>query len=347
MKGYALLFLLVAAVLLLLPLPALPHAQATGTSPISTLPEEEDITPSTTSSKTSTTVTTANQSNNTTPITTFKVLSGDTVTELSCRDFLIRTLAFEMSPSYHAEALKAQAVAAYTYYGRRQRAQAANPDAALKGADFKTPLDVFPQEYTAEKLRAKWGDQYDAYYNKLCAAVDAVIGKHLLHNGEWIDACYFALSNGSTEAAKTVWGDEIPYLQAVASPGDRLAADYEKTVTFTPAEVKAALLKAEPTLTFDEPPSTWFGQSTATATGSVATLSVCEKSLAGTAIRTALGLRSASFTVTYQDEKFCFTTRGYGHGVGMSQYGADYLARQGYTWQEILQYYYTDVAIAG
>ena len=329
MKGYAVFLLSVACALMLLPLPALPKTQATVT-PLTSAPEQSEP-PSSDGGETQE--------------MTFKVLHGDTVTELPCREFLIRTLAFEMSPTYHAEALKAQAVAAYTYYGRRQRAQTANPDPALNGAHFKTPDDRFPQEYTVDKLRERWGDKFDTYYTTLCAAVDAVTGKVITHDGEWIDACYFAMSNGSTESAKVVWGAEVPYLQAVASPGDKLAAKYETTVTLTAEQMKTALIAADSALTLGDDPAAWFGEPTLSAAGTVASIPVGGKMLAGTAVRAALGLRSATFSVTFADGSFTLTVRGYGHGVGMSQVGANHLAQQGYTWQEILQYYYTGVTI--
>ncbi len=334
MKGYALSLLIVAIVLLLLPLPALPRAQAAVTTPA---PAQPSAAPTTTPSTTAPSQKPTEE--------TVKILVGDTVVSLSCRDFLIRTLAFEMSPDYHPEALKAQAVAAYTYYGRRQRAQAAKPDPTLKGAHFKAPDSTFPQEYTPEKLRARWGDKYDTYYAKLCAAADAVTGQYMVYGEEWIDACYFAISHGTTESAEAVWGADVPYLRSVASPGDKLASGYEKAVTLTPETVKAALLKADSTLVLGDDPAAWFGKPAITATGSVATLAVGGKDLRGTAVRAALSLRSTHFTVTFADGQFTFTTRGYGHGVGMSQYGADYLARQGYTWQEILRYYYTGITI--
>lgn len=330
MKGYAVFLLSVACLLMLLPLPALPKTQATVTPPVSS---PEQSAPST-------------SGNDTTEGMTFKILTGDTVTELSCRDFLIRTLAFEMSPTYHTEALKAQAVAAYTYYGRRQRAQTADPDQTLNGAHFKAPDDTFPQNYTVDKLRERWGDNFDSYYANLCAAVDAVTGKHITHNGEWIDACYFAMSNGSTESAKTVWGADVPYLQPVASPGDKLAANYETTTSLTAEQVRSALTAADSALTLGNDPAAWFGEPTLSAAGTVASIPVGDKTLAGTAVRAALDLRSATFTVAYADGNFTFTVRGYGHGVGMSQVGANHLAQQGYTWQEILQYYYTGVSIA-
>ncbi len=332
MKGYLLLLLIIAAILLLLPLPALSHTK-TPTAP----PNDSASTPSTPAE---------NAPTDNSDTTTFRILTGDTVITLTTREFLIRTLAFEMPAAYHTEALKAQAVAAYTYYSRRKDAAATTADPALKGADFRTPDASFPQEYTTDKLRDKWGAQFDSYYHKLCAAVDAVMGKCILYEGNKIDAAYFAISHGTTEPAEAVWGAPVPYLQSITSPGDKLAPGYEQSIKLSTDEVKAAITKTEPTITLGDKPEAWFGQPTNTAAGSVATIPVGDKTLAGTAVRAALGLRSACFSVTYTDGTFTFVTRGYGHGVGMSQYGADYLARQGYTWQEILHYYYTNVTIA-
>jgi stage II sporulation protein D len=329
MKGYAVFLLSVACLLMLLPIPALPKTQASVLPPASDPAQSEPT-----------------ASNDAVPqVASFKILNGDTIIELSCREFLIRTLAFEMSPTYHPEALKAQAVAAYTYYGRRQRTQAVNPDPTLKGADFKTPDPKFPQEYTVEKLRERWGDKFDTYYGYLATAVDAVTGRHITYNGEWIDACFCAMSNGSTESAEVVWSADVPYLQTVASPGDRLSQNYETTATITVEQVRSALMATDATLSLGEDPSKWFGEPTLSAAGTVASIPVGNKTLAGTAVRTALNLRSATFSIKYADGNFTFTVRGYGHGVGMSQVGANALAQQGYAWQEILTYYYTGVTI--
>lgn len=330
MKGYGLLFLLAAMLALLLPLSALPPEQ--GTSPDGT----------------GTTVTLPSSTTAVTPPPTgegvFRLLCGQEVVSLTEREFLIRTLAFEMSPDYHTEALKAQAVAAYTYYARRRAQQAQQADAALQGADFVTPDEKFPADYTAEALRQRWGSAYDNYYKKLCDAVDSVTGCTLQYEGALIDACYFSISNGSTESAATVWGADIPYLQAVASPGDRLAPEYRTTLALSADQVRAALA-AEPSVTLPADPAAWFGTPVLSAAGTVDTLAVGGTSLRGTRLRQLLGLRSATFTVAYDKEQFTFTVCGYGHGVGMSQYGADYLARQGYTFEEILTYYYKGVTL--
>lgn len=340
MKGYAVLAALMTLLLLLLPLPALPRqAQATQSSP---------------SSEPSTSTTTTTPAEQSPPETTkapeenkavFRILVGEDVVELEEREFLIRTLAFEMPTSYHPEALKAQAVAAYTYHARRREAQQKSADPALKGAHFASPDATFPGNYSPEALQKRWGEQYTANLNKLSSAVDAVLGKSIRHEGSLIDACYFAISSGTTEAAATLWGNAIPYLQPVASPGDTLSPNYESVVTFTPEELSTKL-KEKKLCSPTGDAVTWLGEATLSPSGTVTALPIAGQTLTGMALRDALALRSACFSVVYSEGLFRFTVRGYGHGVGMSQYGADYLARQGYTYEEILKYYYTGVTIA-
>ncbi len=326
MKGYAALFLTVAVLLLLFPLPALPRAASPTAPPAESAPPVESTAPAS-----------GEQS--------FRVLAGGEVVSLSEREFLIRTLAFEMPASYHTEALKAQVVAAYTYYGRQRQLHRENPDPTLKGADFATPDEKFPAQYDETALRQRWGNRYEPNYQKLCAAVDAVAGRYMTCGGEWIDACYFALSCGSTESAAVVWGNDLPYLQPVASPGDRLSPQFETAVSRTADEVKAALTQAFPQVALEGDPAEWLRDPVLSSAGTVATLTVGGQTVRGSAVRTALNLRSAAFTYTCRDGTFQFTVHGYGHGVGMSQYGADYLARQGYSYDEILRYYYTGITL--
>ncbi|MBQ3202573.1 MAG: stage II sporulation protein D [Clostridia bacterium] len=333
MKGYGWLMLVVAVLLLLLPLPAYSApAEKKTPSPSASADVPADTKP-------------LPPPNQELSGAVFRVLCGDQVVTLAEEDFLLRVLAMEMSPDNHEEALKAQAVATYTYYARRRQAQAAKADPALKGADFAAPNDTFPAAYTEEKLRERWGEKYEENQQKLTAVIQAVSGVTITHNGALIDACYHAISCGSTEAAVTVWGSDIPYLQAVASPGDRLAPTYASQVTHSKEDVKAILTAELPKLRLGEDPADWFGTPSLSDAGTVAEQPVGDSRLAGTRIRQLFGLRSAAFAITYADGTFTFSVKGYGHGVGMSQYGADYLARQGYTYDEILRYYYTDVTI--
>lgn len=335
MKGYGLILLILAALLLLFPLPALPRQTPTAAPPATS--------DATTTHRT--TVTTSQTAEETPSETVFRMLCGDTVATLPQREFLFRTLAMEMPAGYHEEALKAQAVAAYTYYHRRRLAQAEKPDPALKGADFVTPNDQFPQEYTEEKLRKRWGNKYDVYRAKINQALDEVEGQVITYKGQLIDACFHAISNGTTEAADVVWGADVPYLQAMASPGDRTAPGYQSERKLTPEEVKKALSDLDPVVKLPDNPADWFGKPTLSAAGTVETQPIGNQKLTGTKIRQLMGLRSAAFTITYQNDTFVFTVFGYGHGVGMSQYGADYLARQGYTYREILAHYYANTKI--
>ena len=331
MKGYGWFLITMAVLLMLIPLPALSVASDDGAPdpPTSTTIQSAPTAPSDTTEAEG----------------VLRVLCGEEVVTLSEEEFLIRTLAMEMGPSYHEEALKAQAVAAYTYYARRREAQAEKADPALMGADFVTPNAAFPDEYTEEKLRLRWGDQYDENRQKLAATVAAERGIALVHDGKLIDACYHAISNGSTESAEVVWGADIPYLQAVASPSDRLSAGYASEVTLSAEKVRELLATELPDAVLGEDPATWFGQPILSDGGTVAQQPIGDTQLAGTRVRQLFGLRSAAFAVTYAEGQFTFAVQGYGHGVGMSQYGADYLARQGYTYDEILRYYYTDVTI--
>ena len=194
-------------------------------------------------------------------------------------------------------------------------------------------------------LRSAWGENYDSHRKKLAEAVAAVRGITLTYDGKLIDACYHAISCGNTEAAATVWGADIPYLQTVASPGDRLSPTFASEVTLSVEETKTILTTELPGVTLDADPSAWFGTPILSDAGTVAQQPVGNTQLAGTRIRQLFGLRSAAFSVVYDGTDFTFSVKGYGHGVGMSQYGADYLARQGYSYDEILQHYYTGVTL--
>ena len=331
MKGYVTLLAAGAALLMLIPLPAYRQAPAAN----------EDTPPPTADN---TTVQQTEEEPTEEEQTVFKMLCGDEVATLTDRDFLIRTLAMEMPATYHEEALKAQAVAAYTYYHRRREAQRNNADPDLKGADFVTPNESFPQNYTEEKLRERWGDKYEEYYQKMADAVEAVWRQTITYDGKLIDACFHAMSNGQTETAEQVWGADVPYLQAAASPGDTEAGGYRSTAVFTADEVRE-ILKDEKGVTLSDDPADWFGKPTLSDSGTVATQKVGGKKLAGTRVRTLFGLRSASYTVAYEEDTFTFAVRGYGHGVGMSQNGANYLANEGYSYKEILTHYYAGVKV--
>ena len=336
MRGYGALLLTTALILLLLPLPSLGTAKPEETPPAS------DAAPAAapTAAK-ETTAAPADTAEGTEETFRVQSVASGEVTELSERDFLIGTLAAEMYPTYHPEALKAQAVAAYTYYGyERTHARAAGEE-----ADFSDVPSTFPGLYTKEGMKARFGDKFDEYYEKLCAAVDAVTGQRILYEGEPIMAVYHALSAEKTETAGTIWGKDLPYLRAVDSPGDALSPSYESVVTVSVTDFAEKVKERGATLSGEA--GEWIGEEvTRSPSGTVTAIKIGDTAFTGRQVREMFDLRSAVFTVVYRPESgFQFTVHGYGHGVGMSQYGADCLARQGKTYREILEYYYTGVTV--
>lgn len=256
----------------------------------------------------------------------------DTVTEMNTDDYIFGVVAAEMPALYDTEALKAQAVAAYTFACVKK---AENKD---KTYDLTTDPAIDQSFITREQAREKWGDKADEYISKTESAVKSVKNYMITYGGKPILAVYHAISSGRTESCKDVWGKDIPYLTPVSSQGDKLAPSYQTKAEFTEEEIKQKLSDATE---FNGNADTWFTDFSRTASGSVKTLKLCGKEVTGAKIRAALNLRSADFEVAYNSGKFTFTVHGYGHGVGMSQYGAGYMAKQGSDFKEILAHYYT------
>lgn len=263
------------------------------------------------------------------------------VQQVPRRDYLIGAVAAEMPLSWPDEALKAQAVAAHSYVLYcRDHATAAN--GAWLSAD-----PARRQGYLTDAvLHSYWGTRYDANYIRLSALVDSVLTQVLCYEGAPAGTSYFAISNGRTEASENVWGTALPYLVSVDSSTDLAADHYEYALTISAQQTAQQL--AALGLTADlAAPEQWFGTPEYTAAGYVAALPVCGQRITGTALRQALGLRSTCFTVRYESGAFCFTTKGYGHGVGLSQWGAKALAEQGQNFADILAHYYPGTSLSG
>lgn len=262
------------------------------------------------------------------------------VQQVPRRDYLIGAVAAEMPLSWPDEALKAQAVAAHSYVLYcRDHATAAN--GAWLSAD-----PARRQGYLTDAvLHSYWGTRYDANYIRLSALVDSVLTQVLCYEGAPAGTSYFAISNGRTEASENVWGTALPYLVSVDSSTDLAADHYEYALTLSAQQTAQQL--AALGLTADlAAPEQWFGTPEYTAAGYVAALPVCGQRITGTALRQALGLRSTCFTVRYESGAFCFTTKGYGHGVGLSQWGAKALAEQGQNFADILAHYYPGTSLS-
>ena len=180
-------------------------------------------------------------------------------------------------------------------------------------------------------------------FNKIL--MDEVLPYVLESGGSPIVAAFCSMSAGKTESAENVWGASVPYLVSVDSSADTTAPRYLETADFTAQELQTQLAGLLPDADWDTAPADWFRIVNTTDAGTVLTLTVCGQTCTGQEVRDALALRSAAFTVAYADGKFTFTTRGFGHGVGMSQYGANAMAKDGADWREILMHYYPKTEI--
>ncbi len=266
----------------------------------------------------------------------FKVLKDGKITEFQRADYIFGVVAAEMPALYHEEALKAQAVASYTFATvKRQQ------NSALE-YDITSDHTVDQSFITEEEAKEKWGDKAEEYIAKIKKAVADTEGELICYNGEPITAFYHAISGGKTEEPQNVWGKELPYLKSKVSEGDTLAKNYISEVSFTADEL-ARQLGSEVKLSGE--PEDYFGAVTHTASGTVSQIELCGKTYSGFKIQSLLSLRSANFEVKYADEKFTFTVKGAGHGVGMSQNGANFMANEGSDYKEILTYYYSGCSV--
>lgn len=279
---------------------------------------------------------------------TFKILDKNTgeITEVSDRDFCIGAVAAEMTPDSEKEALKAQCVAAYTCYCKKRDEQRAEPDDSLNGADFSADLQNKDIYISKERMKKDSGELFEDSYNKIAEAVDEVMGEVITYDGELIVCTYFAISSGATESCKDVFGGDVSYLVPVASPYDTSAPGYISNKEISVKEFKKIIKDEFPKAKLGDNAKDWVGKAERTASGMVKKIDIGGVELSGTEIRSAFGLRSADFDIEIKDDNVKFTVRGYGHGVGMSQYGANCMAQQGADYKEILQHYYpgTDIS---
>lgn len=271
-----------------------------------------------------------------------RVLDGEEVLEMDLGTYLVGVLRAEMPASFELEALKAQAVAARTYTLYKLQSGGNHGEAADICTDH-----ACCQAYAGEAAaRAGWGDRAGAYEAKVEAAVRETNGEAVLYGGVPILAVFHSSSAGLTRAAGEVWLNDLPYLQAVSSPepGERIP-NYYSRVELTAEELRAKLQAAFPEADLSGGMETWLGEPSADGAGSVDTLKVGGVTAKGTQVRSALGLRSACFTWEVQEGKMAFFVTGYGHGVGLSQYGASAMAAAGADYREILRHYYTGVTV--
>lgn len=257
------------------------------------------------------------------------VLWPDGVVEQMDMDaYLTGVVLAEMPAFFESEALKAQAVAARTYARKASVTGGKHGDGSVCTDYTCCQAYQSPEEYLE-----KGGTRDDI--QKVRSAVLDTTGYVLTYNGELIEAVYFSCSGGKTEDAVAVWGTDYPYLRSTDSPGEENAAFYSETKVFTPKEFEDAL-----GIVLSTEPAQWLGEVTRTAGDGVDTMEIGGVKYSGVELRAALGLRSTAFTITVQDNEIRIVTYGYGHRVGMSQYGADAMAAAGSDFRQILSHYY-------
>lgn len=271
-----------------------------------------------------------------------RVLDGEAVLEMDLGTYLAGVVRAEMPAAFEMEALKAQAVAARTYTLYKLQSGGNHGETA----DVCTDHACCQAYLNAEAARANWGDRAAAYEAKVESAVRETDGEAILYGGVPILAVFHSSSAGRTRAAGEVWVNDLPYLRPVDSPepGDRIP-NYYSRVEFPSEELKAKLLAAFPEADLSGSMEDWLKDPAADSAGNVGTVSVGGVAAKGTQVRAALGLRSACFTWEAQEGGMAFFVTGYGHGVGLSQYGASAMAAAGADYREILTHYYTGVTV--
>ena len=257
---------------------------------------------------------------------TIKNQEEGTIETLDLEEYIIGVVAGEMPASFEDEALKAQAIAARSYALNKIKST---------NKEYDLLTDITNQVYiTKEEMQEKWQEEYEKYYDKIKKAVEDTKNLVMMYDGEVISAYYFAMSNGKTEDVSLVFGENIDYLVSVDSSRDENVKNFmvtneiEKEEFCEKLDISCEEIKIE--------------EIKRTDSNRVDTIKINGKEYKGTKIRALLNLRSTDFDIEIK-ESINITTRGYGHGVGMSQYGANEMAKNGATYEEILKYYYKDI----
>ena len=253
------------------------------------------------------------------------------IIKMNLEDYLVGVVAAEMPASFHEEALKAQAVAARSY---------ALYKINNSNKEYDLVTDVTNQSYiTQEEMKNKWNNDFDKYFGKISKAVNDTKNEVMYYDNEVIEAFYFSMSNGYTEEASLVFKETEPYLTSVESSWDNESLNgFTKEVIFTKDEFCKMLNLSCENLTVNDIERS--------SSNRVNKIIINNMEFIGTDLRKKLDLRSTDFNITISSDNVVITTYGYGHGVGMSQYGANGMAKEGYNYKDILKHYYTGINIS-
>lgn len=260
------------------------------------------------------------------------------VETLPMEEYITGVVAAEMPAEFELEALKAQAMAARTYIVRRL--SEGKWDDVPDGAQV---LDTVRHQVYMDEVQRKerWSSQYEWKNKRIQQAVQATAGIVLTFQGQPIDATFFSTSNGFTENSGEYWEKAIPYLKSVASPWDIDSPRYQETVVFTTEEMEKSLgVKLVQEVSSN---GSWFRVTSTTTGNRVGKIHIGGKDFSGREVREKLNLNSSSFTMELRGKQVYITTKGYGHGVGMSQWGANGMAKSGKNAEQIVKYYYQGI----
>lgn len=260
-------------------------------------------------------------------------IESEKVFEVAYSDYVKGAIASEMGADFEFDALLAQGIAAFSCALYQKEARAA--------ADYD--ISAAPERklgyMTEEKAKEVYGSAFDEKWAVISKAAEKALCYVLTYDNKPALAVYHAISAGMTESSENVWNGAVPYLISVESEGDKLAAGYESKVSVLENEALEALNKNGAALS-GAYPEEWFEGAVLTKAGYVDSIKIGAATFSGEKLRSLFGLRSAAFDVEYKKGEFIFTVRGYGHGVGLSQVGADYMAKNGADFSEILAHYY-------
>lgn len=267
----------------------------------------------------------------------------NTIEEVKLDDYLYGVVSSEMPASFEEEALKAQAVVARTYTIYKIQ----NSGAKHKGADICDNSACCQAWISKDDRLAKWEESSrQSNWEKIVEAVNSTQGKMITYEGKPINAFFHSNSGGKTETTLNVWGGSgYPYLQAVATAGEEAYSQYSSEATFSKQDFINKIKAKHSDFSIDFSAQDCIKVLEYTDGDRVKTIQIGNLQLSGVEVRTLLNLRSANFTVAIEADNITFKVVGYGHGVGMSQTGADSMAKQGSNYEEIIKHFYTGVEI--
>lgn len=273
-----------------------------------------------------------------------QVKTENGVVTMTLADYLVGVVAAEMPATFEPEAISAQVVAARTYTMHKMLVdrEINHPE-----ADVCTDIACCKAYQDDDALSEKWGDSYSAYIEKIVSAVKETDGVYMQYEGEPILAVFHSSSAGKTETSGNVWGKDLPYLTVVDTPEDgETVPNYITEVRVSQEDFASTVYESLDGLEVYGEPEEWITDTQYDESGRLENLYICGISVPGTKLREMFELRSTAVEIYYGDGEFVFTVTGYGHGVGMSQYGANSLAAEGKSYKDILNWYYKDITFA-